>query len=113
MLEEGKSRKEIAEILGIGRNQLAGAVWRLRLRQKGNLPAKRKPPAMTKSPPIQPKEPKPPKGVPLVDARQDQCRSIVGKWDGLALFCGERTVANTSWCDHHIRLYYTRGRINA
>jgi hypothetical protein len=114
LLKEGKSRKEIAAFFGIGRNQLAGAVWRLRVRQKSSvLPVKRAPPAMTKSPPIQPQEPKPPKGVPLVDARQDQCRAIIGRWDGLALFCGKKTIANTSWCEHHIKLYYTRGRTYA
>ena len=51
--------------------------------------------------------PMPPVGVPFINIAPGQCRSIIGQWDGLALYCGEPTVASTSWCKDHLRIYYT------
>jgi hypothetical protein len=50
--------------------------------------------------------------VSLIEARDGQCRAIVGYEDNLlakAICCGSETIPSSSWCDFHRSIYTIEG----
>jgi len=53
--------------------------------------------------------PAPEGGVSLMELRRNMCRDVIdphGSTDGLALYCGKRTIDGKSFCSYHAAIYY-------
>jgi len=104
------------------KNAIIGRVHRLRLER--NLPdregaisvhhhPKRQHPFRPKAPLVMPEADLPPAregGITIMELRSGLCRDVLdlrGAPDGLALYCGKRTIGGKSFCPHHEGLYYT------
>ena len=54
-------------------------------------------------------DPTPEKGVLILDLTRASCRAIIGRHDGMAVYCGvDKTT--TAYCDEHAALYYVPSR---
>ena len=111
---------QIAKILGVSRNAVVGMAHRMKLvsksphRSQGGRPKREPEPVLFfRPPPIErpvPTQPWSGPSVPLLDAKADQCRAIVGSTDdfrGLATVCGDKIVEGQSFsfCAYHLSKY--------
>jgi hypothetical protein len=54
--------------------------------------------------------PSPQDGIAILELRRGLCRDVLdlhGAPDGLALYCGKRTIEGKSFCSYHTAIYYT------
>ena len=52
------------------------------------------------------------KQVRLCDLRTNSCRWPLGEcWEHVEFFCGEPTVAGSSWCKEHQRRVFSRAMV--
>lgn len=123
------SAGKIGERLDRNRNSIIGKAHRMGLK-KGNpkppaakgaktyvnpivvIAKKASKPLPESTPPAQPSLGN---SVPLLDARRDQCRAIIGSTDDgrdLATVCGDKIVEGQSYsyCAYHLSRYTTSGR---
>jgi hypothetical protein len=105
MRAEGESVRVIAAAIGMSSGAVAGKINRLQLpqpdgvkigfNQKSHKEHLGQPRAKRRKLPVS-----------FTKLKEFHCRAITGTSKfGLALYCGTKRKAGTSWCDHHYRLY--------
>lgn len=108
MLDEGKSRAEIASHIGVTRNAVCGMIVRMGARAERfhrQKAAPKPPPRAEPAPPRAPIvcEPAPEGGLTIVELRRHQCRWPSGDPRDLDTFryCGATRAAEGPYCARH------------